>query len=142
MKAIEQVSSVIQKSIPKKEGNPSMFTIPCTIGNAYIPNIMLDLGALFNVLSTDLYETLGLGPLHDTSIVIRLADRSSMYLRGVIKDVMVKVDELVFPVDFYVMDMSNARKDVSILLGRPFFTTAKTKIDVKSGLLTLGDGMK
>ena len=66
-----------------------------------------------------LYETLKLGPLREISIVIQLADRSNTYPRGVIEDVLVEVDKLVFPADFYVIDMNHDKYAASILLGKP-----------------------
>ena len=40
-----------------------------------------------------------------------------------------RVRELVFPVDFYVLDMtSDTRLDDSLILGRPFMKTAKMVI--------------
>jgi hypothetical protein len=44
---------------------------------------------------------------------------------------------LVFPADFYVLDMENGDQTASILLGRPFLKTSKTKVDVHSGTLTM-----
>ncbi|CAN6547383.1 unnamed protein product [Malus baccata var. baccata] len=51
----------------------------------------------------------------------------------------VKVDHLVFPVDFYVLEMdeSDHAPSLPILLGRPFMKTARTKIDVYSGTLSM-----
>ena len=91
MEVKELVQLVYEQLIPKKEGDPGVFTIPCIIGNTSISNAMLDLGASINVLSTQLYETLDLEPLHETNVTIQLADSSSTYPMGVIKDVMVKV---------------------------------------------------
>ena len=72
-----------------------------------------------------------------TGIVIQLADRSNTYPDGVLEDVLVKVNELVYPADFYVLNMGNACHDIPILLGRPFLKTARTKIDVHEGTLTM-----
>ena len=47
-----------------------------------------------------------------------------------LEDVSVQVNELVFPANFYVMNMGDACHDVLILLGRPFLKIATTKIDV------------
>ncbi|XP_021764024.1 uncharacterized protein LOC110728690 [Chenopodium quinoa] len=62
-----------------------------------------------------------LGPLKDTQVIIQLADRSNTYPIGV-EDVLVQVNELVFPADFYVLDMPNDESPSAapILLGRPF----------------------
>ncbi|KAL0362574.1 UNVERIFIED_CONTAM: hypothetical protein Scaly_1212600 [Sesamum calycinum] len=79
------------------------------------------------------------GPLKETGVVIQLADRSVVYPEGVLEDVLVQVNELVFPADFYVLDMreDNSPNSTSILLGRPFLKTARTKIDVHAGTLTM-----
>ena len=55
-----------------------MFSIPCIIGDTRFNNAMLDLGASINVLPFSLYESLGLGHLHETRIVIQLADMSNV----------------------------------------------------------------
>ncbi|KAM1643787.1 hypothetical protein ACFX2K_013574 [Malus domestica] len=51
----------------------------------------------------------------------------------------VRVNHLVFPADFYVLEMedSNHSSQLPILLGRPFMKTARTKIDVFKGTLTM-----
>ncbi|CAN6586191.1 unnamed protein product [Malus baccata var. baccata] len=51
----------------------------------------------------------------------------------------VKVNHLVFPADFYVLerDESDHAHSLPILLGRPFMKTARTKIDVYSGTLSM-----
>ncbi|XP_057540568.1 uncharacterized protein LOC130818415 [Amaranthus tricolor] len=48
-----------------------------------------------------------------------------------------KVGDLIFPADFYVLDMEHDKHSAPILLGRPFMKTAKTKIDVDTGSLTM-----
>ncbi|CAN6547462.1 unnamed protein product [Malus baccata var. baccata] len=75
------------------------------------------------------------GELKPTSIIIQLADGSITYPRGVIEDVIVKVDNLYLPVDFMVLDMD---EDLTtpIILGCPFLATTRTLIDVEAGILT------
>ena len=96
----------------------------------------LTLGASINVLPSSIYDSLALGPLVTTGIVIQLADGSSVYPRGVVEDVLVKVGNLVFPADFFVMDMSD-NAEGPVMLGRPFMSTSKTKIDVFGGIMTM-----
>ena len=48
-----------------------------------------------------------------------------------------QVNDLVFPTNFYVLDMENGDQTTPILLGRPFLKTFKTKIDVHSGTLIM-----
>ncbi|XP_027151784.1 uncharacterized protein LOC113751831 [Coffea eugenioides] len=135
----ENVSAVLQRKLPPKCGDPGMFTIPCKIGNTSIRNAMLDLGASINVMPKAIYASLNLGPLKETGIIIQLANRTNAYPDGVIEDVLVQVNNLVFPADFYILDMGDERSPnpSPILLGRPFLSTARTKIDVSEGTLTM-----
>ena len=45
-----------------------------------------------------------------------------MYLRGVIEDVLVKVEKFIFPTNFVILDME-ADEDVPTILGRTFLST-------------------
>ncbi|XP_074266881.1 uncharacterized protein LOC141590173 [Silene latifolia] len=114
-----------------------MFTIPCKTGNLDCQHAMLDLGASINVLPTYLYESLKLGPLKPTRTVISLADRSNIYPKVIVEDVLVKVGDMLFPADFYVIEMEPEKGSAPILLGRPFMRTSNTKIDVSRGRLTM-----
>ena len=89
------------------------------------------------MLCLDFYDKLNLGELKKTGIVIQLADRSNTYSDGVLEDVLVQVNELVFPADFYVMNMGEVCHGIPILLGRPFLKTTMTKIDVHEATLTM-----
>ena len=82
---------------------------------------------------------LTLALLKKTGVVIELADRSNVYPKGVLDDVLVQVDDLIFPVDFYILDMPKGCSTLStqLLLGRPFMKTARTKIDVHEGMLSM-----
>ncbi|XP_071905864.1 uncharacterized protein [Coffea arabica] len=135
----ENVSTILQRKLPPKYGDPCMFTIPCRKGNTLIGKAILDLGASINVMPKSIYASLKLGSLKDTEIIIQLADRTNAYPDGLIEDVLVKINELVFPADFYVLDMDDEHShDPSpLLLGRPFLSTARTKIDVNKGTLSM-----
>ncbi|KAL0400113.1 UNVERIFIED_CONTAM: hypothetical protein Sradi_2354600 [Sesamum radiatum] len=113
-----------------------MFSIPGLIG---IKRAMCDLGASINVMPLTIFKSLNVGPLNETGVVIQLVDRSIVYPEGVLEDVLVQVNELVFSIDFFVIDMreDNSAHSTSILLGIPFLKTARTKIDVHNGTLTM-----
>nr|XP_027102989.1 uncharacterized protein LOC113724266 [Coffea arabica] len=135
----ENVSAMLQRKLQPKCGDPGMFTIPCKIGGVSIRKAMLDLGASINVMPKTIYTSLNLGPLKGTGIIIQLADRINAYPEGLVEDVLVQVNELVFPAVFYVLDMGDERalNPSPILLGRPFLSTARTKIDVNEGTLSM-----
>ncbi|CAN6562434.1 unnamed protein product [Malus baccata var. baccata] len=132
----EQCSAVLlHKLLPKKK-DPGSFNISCTIGNSNFKSALIDLGASINLMPFSVFQRLGQGDLKPTSIILQLADRSITYPRGVIEDLIIKVDNLYLPADFVVLDMD---EDIQtpIILGRPFMATARTLIDVEAGTLTL-----
>ncbi|XP_052621053.1 uncharacterized protein LOC128126918 [Lactuca sativa] len=133
------VSTVIQKKLPPKCKDPGMFAIPCTIGDLHVESAMLDVGASINVMPYSVFQSLNVGPLEETGVIIQLADKSSVSPRGVLEDVLVQVNQLVFPADFYVIDLveKTPSKSSMILLGRPFMHTAHTIIDVHKGKITM-----
>jgi len=96
----ENVSVVFQRKFPPKCKDPCVFSVPCNIGNLYFDKAMLDLGASINVMPRSAYNKLNLGELKKTGVVLQLAGRSSIHLDGVLEDVLVQVNELVFPADF------------------------------------------
>ncbi|KAL5560045.1 hypothetical protein UlMin_036256 [Ulmus minor] len=135
----KNVSAVLQRKIPPKCKDLGSFTIPCTIGKVQFERAMLDLGASIIVMPSSIFASLNLGPLKETGMIIQLSDRSNTYPKGVLEDVLVQVNEMVFPADFYVIDICEDAnsKAASLLLGRPFMKIAQTKIDVHNGTLTM-----
>ncbi|CAN6552279.1 unnamed protein product [Malus baccata var. baccata] len=135
----ENVSAVLQRKLPPKCKDPGSFTIPCVIGNTKFEHAMLDLGASINVMPYSIYASMNLGELKNDGVIIQLVDRSNAYPKGVLEDVLVQVDNLIFPADFYVLEMEESPNvtPLPILLGRPFMKTARTKIDVFKGTLTM-----
>ncbi|KAM2657883.1 hypothetical protein EV1_013203 [Malus domestica] len=138
----ENVSAMLQRKLPPKCKDPGSFTIPCVIGNTRFEHAMLDLGASINVMPYSVYASMNLGKLKNDGVIIQLADRSNAYPKGVLEDVLVQVDHLIFPADFYVLDMEDSTHSPSspLLLGRPFMKTAQTKIDVAKGAVTMAFG--
>jgi len=113
------------------------------IGSNKFENAMLDLGASINVMPLSVSTSLSLGPLKPTGVVIQLANSSTVQPAGLIEDVFIQVNKLVFPADFYILDMGGEDSHsgaTTIILGRPFLKTTRTKIDVHAGTLTMECG--
>ena len=83
-----------------------------------------------------IFWKLGLGEVKPTTISLQMMDYSLTYPKGVIEDVLVKVDKFIFLVDFVVIDMEEDR-EILIILGQPFLATERALIDVHSVNLTL-----
>ncbi|CAN6697998.1 unnamed protein product [Malus baccata var. baccata] len=113
VKVSENVSAVLQRKLPTKCKDPGSFTIPCVIGE-----------------------------LKNDGVIIQLANHSNAYPKGVLEDVLVQVNHLIFSADFYVLEMdeSDHSPTLPILLGQPFMKTAQTKIDVAKGSVTMAFG--
>ncbi|KAM2611891.1 hypothetical protein TB2_031939 [Malus domestica] len=135
----ENVSTMLQQKLPPKRKDPGSFTISCVIGNTHFKSAILDLSASINVMPYSIYASMNLGELKNDGVIIQLADRSNAYPKGVLEDVLVQVNQLVFSADFYVLEMEdlNHSPQLLILLGRPYMKTAPTKIDIFKGTLTM-----
>uniref|UniRef100_A0A151UFC1 Uncharacterized protein n=1 Tax=Cajanus cajan TaxID=3821 RepID=A0A151UFC1_CAJCA len=81
------VSALIGKSVP------------------HIPEKCKNPGASINVMPLSIFKSLSLGPLQTTGVVIQLANRSVAHPTSFVEDVLVQVGELIFPADFYVLDI-------------------------------------
>ena len=132
----EECSAILQRKLPQKIKDPGNFIIPYTIGNAIFERVMCDLRASINLMPLSIFRRLGLGEARPTTVTLQLADMSLKHPRGVIEDVLVKVDKFIFPTDFIVLDMEED-KEISIILGRPFLATGRIMIDVQRGELKL-----
>ncbi|XP_073152984.1 uncharacterized protein [Henckelia pumila] len=95
--------------------------------------------ALMQMPSYAKFLKLGLGEPKPTRMSLQLADRSIKYPRGIIEDVLVKVDKFIFPVDFVVLDMEEVL-DMPLILGRLFLETGKALIYVQKTVLLLRVG--
>ncbi|RDX96805.1 hypothetical protein CR513_20489, partial [Mucuna pruriens] len=95
-----------------------------------------------NVMPTSIYKSLNFGELGPTGMTIQLANRSVVQPLGVLEDILVQVNELIFPTDFYVLDMEDetSGKGSTLILGRPFLMTTRTKIDVHARTLSMEFG--
>jgi hypothetical protein len=113
------------------------------IGVNQINRALLDLGASMNLLPYAIYLQLGLGDLKPTAITLQLADKSMKRPRGIIEDVLIKVDKFYFPVDFIVIDTEPMRDGVNqipVILGRPFLATANALIKCRMGVMKISFG--
>ncbi|XP_050919116.1 uncharacterized protein LOC127136623 [Lathyrus oleraceus] len=119
--------SSFNQAIPQKCKDPRTFYIPCTIRDSKFNNCMLDLGAGINVMPTFVYNNLDLGPLQHTGLIIQLANRSKARPIGVVEDVLVQVNDLIFLADFYILDIFSGYlisincSNHNLRYGMPFF---------------------
>ena len=142
----EQVNAVIQhKTPPKYKDHKDLGcpTISCTIGDYIMEHALLHLGASVNLIPFSVYQKLGLGELKPTSITLQLADHSIREPRGIVEDVLVKIEQFDYLVDFIVLDYQlvlHPNVHTPIILGRPFLATANALINCRNGRMQLTFG--
>ncbi|KAA3479631.1 bromodomain-containing protein [Gossypium australe] len=90
------------------------------IRSIHFNRALCDLGASINLMPLSICEELGY----------------SVHLKGVLKDVLIKVRSFIISVDFLVLDFVEDR-EIPILLGRPFLATLGSTIDMENNELTM-----
>jgi hypothetical protein len=90
------------------------------IGMSQINRALLVLGASMNLLPYSVYLKLRLGELKPTTVTLQLANRSMKRPRGIIEDVLIKIDKFYFHVDFIVIDtklVHDVVNQIPVILG-------------------------
>ncbi|XP_028216623.1 uncharacterized protein LOC114398647 [Glycine soja] len=130
-------SVMIQKILPPKHKDPGSVTIPFSIGEVTVGKAFIYLGASINLMPLSMCRRLGELEIMPTRMTLQLADRSITRPYRVIEDVLIRVKQMVFPVDFMVMDVEEDH-EVPIILGRPFMLTASCVVDMGRKTLEMG----
>ncbi|XP_048227272.1 uncharacterized protein LOC125369297 [Ricinus communis] len=132
----EECLTILKNKLSVKRHDPGSFTVPCIIGDLHISDALADLGASINLMPSSLFEKLGLSEPKPTKMRVQLTNRTVKYPRGIVEDVLVKIDKFIFPIDFVVVDMKG-KSSVPLILGRPFLATSRAVIYVCDGKLQL-----
>ncbi|XP_015950375.1 uncharacterized protein LOC107475258 [Arachis duranensis] len=127
--------SALMGALPEKCDDPGPCMVTCTVNGVQFIDCTCDLGACVSIIPLSVYRILKLPPLKRWTARFVLADKSIITVTGVAEDVLVNIKGLVFPIDFYVLEMpsSETERASSILLGRPFLRTSRFKLDAYSG---------
>ncbi|GKB34422.1 hypothetical protein Tco_0879364 [Tanacetum coccineum] len=131
--------ATFQNKLPLKEITPGSFILPCIIRNYSMSNALDDLGACISVMPYSLFKRLRLGSLKPIKMTIETADRSMQSPKGIKENVLVKISNFMFPVDFIVLDIMED-ENVPIILSRPMLAITHAKIDVYGKKISLGVG--
>ncbi|XP_022011548.1 uncharacterized protein LOC110911259 [Helianthus annuus] len=139
---ISHVSAVLSSALPQKAQDPGDPLIPIQIGTFKIERALLDLGACVSILPGSLYDQYDFGLLKKFDTPVVLADQTPTHPRGMVEDVIVKVDDCYYPVDFLVVDYVGCVEDTQpvVILGRPFLATANAIINCATGTVSIKFG--
>jgi len=81
------------------------------------------------------YEKLGLGELKPSKTILQLACHSTRAPEGLVEDVLIKVGEFIYPMDFVVLEtksVANLDAQIPVILSRPFLTTSYALINCRN----------
>ncbi|GJV01843.1 zinc knuckle CX2CX4HX4C containing protein [Tanacetum coccineum] len=103
-------------------------------------NALANLGASISVMPLSMYKRLGIGKLEPINMVIEMADNTKCTPKGIVENLLIKINKFIFPVDFVILDMVEDFR-MPIILRRPLLATAYAKVDIfrKSISLKVGD---
>ncbi|XP_038889559.1 uncharacterized protein LOC120079447 [Benincasa hispida] len=109
---MQECNALVSNRLPKKQKDPGSFTIPCSIGGLGMGHALCHLGASINLMSLSIFKKLEIGEAQPTSVTLQLVNRMIKYPEGKIEDVLVKVDNFIFPTDFIILDYEADKDEV------------------------------
>ncbi|XP_014497201.1 uncharacterized protein LOC106758737 [Vigna radiata var. radiata] len=121
-----------KKDHPKKLKDSGTLTLPCVINDVDIGRAMIDSGSSVNLMPFSDFRKIGGLGLKLANTTLTVADGSIKKPVGMVEDVIVRIEELEFLIDFLVVDMENEGR-IPLILGRPFMGTFKMVIRVHDG---------
>uniref|UniRef100_A0A2N9I0B9 RNA-directed DNA polymerase n=1 Tax=Fagus sylvatica TaxID=28930 RepID=A0A2N9I0B9_FAGSY len=140
----EQMSVIIQHKVPtqvQRSRIAPQYLVPLV--STWLSMLCSTLGASNNLLSFTVYQQMGLGDLKPTSMTLQLADRSVRTPKGMVEDVLIKIVNFYYHVDFIILDLEptlHPDNGIPIIMGRPFLTTANTLINYRNGRMKITFG--
>ena len=142
IKLSETVSSVLLDKFPTKKRDPGAPLITCEVGGKKFIKTLLDSGASVNILPKMVYDRLKLGEIEPACIDLLLADGSVRQPLGKLEDIVIKVKDHEFLIDFIVTHTSEPKhfSHAPIILGRPFLATSRAVQDWGKGVVKLKIG--
>ncbi|XP_022003321.1 uncharacterized protein LOC110900763 [Helianthus annuus] len=140
-----QVNSGLEKD--SEVENDKEYGVPILhirVGKLKIPHALLDYGVSMSVLPGDLYNIYDFGPLQDVDTMVSLADESWRRPRGIVKNVMIRLGEFEYLVDFLVLDYATTEmaSQQRVILGRPFLYTANAQINCRDGIIIMTEKIR
>ena len=84
--------------------------ITSEIGGVTFTRSMLDTGASINILLKAVFDRHHVGELQPFFLELCLVDGSVRKPHGVVEDVIVRIDNCYFPIDFLVVDMKMTKE--------------------------------
>jgi hypothetical protein len=125
VQVVGQLSEFISE-MPYKYNDPGNPVVTVEINGISLPNTLIDLGAIINVMPFDTMQKLQINQLRPTQTMIELADKSVISPAGSLDDITVTLASWEYPVDFLVIySKSSSKLGHPVVLGRPWLATTR-----------------
>ncbi|GKB40612.1 hypothetical protein Tco_0885554 [Tanacetum coccineum] len=132
-------STLLQNHLPPKEQDPGSFILPCSIGKLDFKNALADLGASISIMTFSIYKCLGIGKIEPINMLIEMADNTKCAPKGIVENLLIKIDKFIFPVYFVILNMVEDFR-MPIILGRLLLATAHAQVDIFRKTISLEVG--
>ncbi|GJY75108.1 RNA-directed DNA polymerase, eukaryota, reverse transcriptase zinc-binding domain protein [Tanacetum coccineum] len=130
-------SALLQNQLPLKENDPGSFILPCSIKRLDFNNALADLGA--SIVPFSMFKHLGIGKLKPNNMGIEMADDTKCIPKGIVKNLLIKIDKFILPADFFILEMIEDFR-MPVILGRPLLATAHAKVYIFRKTISLEVG--
>ncbi|GKE88306.1 hypothetical protein Tco_1565781, partial [Tanacetum coccineum] len=131
--------ALLQNHLPPKENDPGSFILPCSIRRLDFNNDLADLGASISIMPFSMFKRLRIGKLEPINMVIEMADETKCIPKWIVKNLLIKIDKFILPVDFVILDMIEDFR-MPVILGRPLLAIAHAKVDIFRKTISLEVG--
>ncbi|GJS34240.1 reverse transcriptase domain-containing protein [Tanacetum coccineum] len=128
-KALAVLEATLQiKKVPQEENQiVTYYVAPYELN---VNNALADLGASIIVMPLSMYKRLGIGKLKPINMVIEMADNTKCTPKGIVENLLIKIDKFIFPIDFVILDMVEDLR-MPIILGRPLEEKDDTEVSLE-----------
>ena len=125
-----------REKIPIKQKDSGSVAIPCTIKYRKFKRVLIDYGSSVSLMPLSIFKKMGIEKISESGIKLKFVDHTIKQSYGIAEDVLVEIDNFIFPVDFHIMDI-HEDEETPIILGRPLMLTSQYNFDIEIGNLTL-----
>jgi len=131
---------MLAKSLSVNYGDLGNPILTVQINGVDIPNVLVDMGATINVITSAIVITLGLRNLKPTPTVLELADQSTIRSVGKLEDITISVNSWQYPLNILVLHTQSPASGHPLILVRPWLVTADACIGCRSRYMLISNG--
>jgi hypothetical protein len=101
----QKCNAILQRKLPQIFKDPSSFTILCSFSKLNIGKALCDLRVNINLMPLSMMKKLDYEEAKLKKNILTLVDHSITFPYRVLEDMLVRVNDLLFPADFVILNM-------------------------------------